>query len=330
MPSIDSGFTSTGVIIGVKPYSTACWMASCSRPSCSSAPGAGEEVEPAARHLRAALGVDRAEQLAELEVVARVGDVGPGADLAQHHVVVLAAGRRTVLDHVGTARWAWRSAASASSAAASAALTCSDSSLVRATRAGRSSPLHRTHLVGQLLLLGPQGLERLHGRPARLVGAQQLVDEGLRLAPGTLAGADQVGVLAEQSQVNHEPRAYLPRGPGSLGYVPLRPGVGGDVEVERLRGGHVRPSTRPRSDPLPTGPAQADGADGGVGAVGVGGTGTTATADDGACARARAAGAGGEPDRRSPAARPRRARTGCPARTRPWCSPAARPWPGCC
>ena len=33
---------------------------------------AGEEVEPAARHLRAALHVDRAEQLAEREVVARL------------------------------------------------------------------------------------------------------------------------------------------------------------------------------------------------------------------------------------------------------------------
>src|SRR5262249_59563634 len=60
-------------------------------------------------------------------------------------------------------------------------------------------------LVRQLLLLGPQRLERLQGRPARLVGPQQIVHKGLRLTPGTLAGLYPIRVVAELSQVNHEP-----------------------------------------------------------------------------------------------------------------------------
>ena len=78
-------------------------MARLSRPSCSSAPTPGQEVEPRAGHLGAALDVDGAEQLAELQVVLRRRSRSSGgvADLSQHDVVVLAAGRRAVLDDVG-------------------------------------------------------------------------------------------------------------------------------------------------------------------------------------------------------------------------------------
>ena len=64
----------------------------------------GEEVEPGAGDLGAALGVDRPEQLAQLDVVAhRLRVVGHGADPLQHDGVVLAArpARRR------RRRWGW-------------------------------------------------------------------------------------------------------------------------------------------------------------------------------------------------------------------------------
>ncbi len=58
-----------------------------------------EEVEPAARHLRAALHVDRVQQLAELEVVARLEvELGHSAVRAEGDEVLLAAGG-DALDH---------------------------------------------------------------------------------------------------------------------------------------------------------------------------------------------------------------------------------------
>ncbi len=58
---------------------------------------AGQEVEAAARHLRAALEVDGAEHLAELDVVARLEvELRLGADGLDHPVVLLAAGGRLV------------------------------------------------------------------------------------------------------------------------------------------------------------------------------------------------------------------------------------------
>ena len=62
---------------------------------------AREEVEAAARDLRAALHVDRAEQLAELEVVARLEvERGGLAVRAQRDEVVFAAGGDAVDDDV--------------------------------------------------------------------------------------------------------------------------------------------------------------------------------------------------------------------------------------
>ena len=61
----------------------------------------GEEVEPRARHLGAALEVDQAERLAKLHMVFRVVD-GPGlTDGVEHHEVVFTAGRDTIDDDVG-------------------------------------------------------------------------------------------------------------------------------------------------------------------------------------------------------------------------------------
>ena len=76
--------TSVGVIIGVKPASTAWAIARLSSAELEPGADAGEEVEPRAADLGAALHVDGAEELAELEVVARLealrGEVAGGAD----------------------------------------------------------------------------------------------------------------------------------------------------------------------------------------------------------------------------------------------------------
>ena len=60
------------------------------------------------------------------------------------------------------------------------------------------------HLLAQRFLLGTQRLEPLGGGTARLVGAQQLVHQLGGLAAHSLAGADPVGVVAKQTQVNHD------------------------------------------------------------------------------------------------------------------------------
>ena len=206
MPSIDSGLTSTGVIIGVNPSSTACWMAELQQRQLQQRADAGEEVEPAARHLRAALHVDRAEQLAELQVVARVVDAPAGRrPRAARRSRPRRRAARPPRPHSAPQTAPRAAPASASVTAASAALTCADNSLVRASSAFALVALGLRHLLAQLLLLGPQRLEcRDRGAPASHRRRSSVVDHGLGLAPGALAGADQVGILSEQPQVNHD------------------------------------------------------------------------------------------------------------------------------
>ena len=206
MPSIDSGLTSTGVIIGVNPSSTACAIAICSSAELQQRADAGQEVEPAARDLRAALDVDRAEQLAELEVVLRLLDVGHGADLAQHDEVVLAAGGRAVLrPGSGTANCAARSAASASVDRRLGRLDLRRQLLGADQQRVALVALRGRHQLAELLLLGPQRLEVGDRGPARLVGARAASSTALsRLATGALARSDQVRIFSQQSQVNHD------------------------------------------------------------------------------------------------------------------------------
>ncbi len=77
--------------------------------------------------------------------------------------------------------------------------------------------LHRRHEGGLLLagrggdalavrlLLGAQLVEAGSCRPAVLVGSQQLVDELDGLATGPLGGADPLGVLTQETEVDHPP-----------------------------------------------------------------------------------------------------------------------------
>ena len=66
-------------------------------------------------------------------------------------------------------------------------------------------------LLAHRLLLGPQALELGEGGAAALVGCEDLVDDPLVLATGTLRGAHPVGVLAQELDVDH--RASLSGAP---------------------------------------------------------------------------------------------------------------------
>ena len=102
MPSIASGLTSAGAMTGVKPGGDGAADRQLGERELQQRAGAGEEVEAGAGDLGAALHVDRAERLADLEVVAHREVVGGHlADGAQRHRVVLTAGRHLVGDDVG-------------------------------------------------------------------------------------------------------------------------------------------------------------------------------------------------------------------------------------
>jgi hypothetical protein len=67
-------------------------------------------------------------------------------------------------------------------------------------------PLLRAGLLHRLrgrLLLGAQVVGALDRLAAGGVGGEQLVDPGLVGSAGSLAGLDEVGVLAHQAQVDH-------------------------------------------------------------------------------------------------------------------------------
>ena len=96
----DLGPTSVGVIIGVKPAVDRLGDRQVEQRQLEQGADAGEEVEPRPADLGAALHVDRAEHLAEREVVTRLealrGEVPRRADGLEDDVVVLAADRHAV------------------------------------------------------------------------------------------------------------------------------------------------------------------------------------------------------------------------------------------
>ena len=101
MPCMISGRTSVGRDERDEPRGERAVEAQVHERELEARADALEEVEARARHLGAALHVDRVEQLAELEVVARLElERRDLADLAQHDEVVLAAGRHAVDDDV--------------------------------------------------------------------------------------------------------------------------------------------------------------------------------------------------------------------------------------
>ena len=147
----------------------------------------GEEVEARATDLGPALGVDRAEDLADLEVIAyREVVLARSTDGLEHDEVVLAADRRPRLHDVRKAQ-----------------LQCVDGGVgirlshlrkLHLRREGRCLrqqcclliALRKRDFLADGLLLVAHRVEAHDGRTAFLVGGQELVDERRVLTPGTL------------------------------------------------------------------------------------------------------------------------------------------------
>ena len=205
MPSIASGFTSAGAMIGVSPCSAACAIARLTSAELQQRADAGEEVEPGAGDLGAALGVDRPSSSPSSRW-SRTGSgvVGHVADLLQHDGVVLAAGRHAVGDDVGDGPVRGRGRPRRPRPA-------------RPRRPGRrrpapwparssASPLLAggpRHLLGDRLLLGAQRVGGGHRRAPPLVRGEQGVDQRRVVAAGALRGADPVGVVRSSLEVDH-------------------------------------------------------------------------------------------------------------------------------
>ena len=132
---------------------------------------AGEEVEPRARDLGAALDVDRAEQLTQLEVVARgeaLGrEVADGAALLEHDVVVLAADRDAVDDQVRHGLEQQVEGGAGVLLGGLGLLHLVGELLGPRQQRGPLLGARLRDVLAQLLLLGPQLLVRGDGRAAR-------------------------------------------------------------------------------------------------------------------------------------------------------------------
>ncbi len=204
MPSIASGFTSAGAIIGVSPCSAALRHREVDQGQLQLGADPGEEVEPGAGDLGPALGVDRPEQLAQLDVVAhRLRVVGHGADPLQHDRVVLAAGRHAVGDHVGDGP------VRGPDGLVGGGLRGLGGPDVVGQPLGPPQQLlpllagGPRHLLGDRLLLGPQRVGGGHGGAAPLVRREQFVHQRRVLAARALRGTDPLRVGPEQSQIDH-------------------------------------------------------------------------------------------------------------------------------
>ena len=173
---------------------------------------AGQVVEARPRHLRAALDVDSAERLSDLEVVADrdalAGEVPDPPVLLEDGEVLLAAARGVRVHEVGD-----REHELVGTGRGLRALGVSGLHLVgEVLGAGQQRGLVLRgglgDLLAQALLLVAQRVEAGAGAAPGLVGGQQLIDEPGVLPAGCLGGAEQVRVVAEQAQVDHERSAY--------------------------------------------------------------------------------------------------------------------------
>ena len=176
---------------------------------------AGQVVEAGARHLGAAVDVDRAEDLAELDVVARLEalgrEVAGGADLLEHDVVVLAAGRRLVGGRVRDRHQA--------GAVGLLGLRLRGLGLLHVGRQRLGAreqrllllALRLRDLLAEGLLLGPQPLELDDRGPAPLVRGQRVVDHGGGQPALGLGGTHEVRVVTEQAGIDHPVRLSAAR-----------------------------------------------------------------------------------------------------------------------
>ena len=236
MPSITCGRTRVGVIIGVKPASIACARAMLRMRQLQPGADAGEEVEPRAGDLRAALHVDGAEPLAEREVVERLealgGEVARLADGGTDDEVVLAARGHAVEDDVAddpdelvelalrrVRRLLQRLDLVAQAGRVRPGLVRLLHQLVRVGVAGLLRLLRAAHERADVLagdvLLGPPGLHVAQRRTAAVVGGEDGVDDRGVLTAGDLRGPDRVRGLPHELDVDHA-ASLSTRGHGPL------------------------------------------------------------------------------------------------------------------
>jgi hypothetical protein len=137
-------------------------------------------------------------------MVLRLGQVGDVADRLEHHEIVLAARRHAILDDVRHRQVGPAQCVVGLGGGGLGRLHLGGQIL--GTREQRCPLITGglRDLLAQRLLLGPDRLEPLNGGPPLLVGTQQVVHRGGGLAAHPLAGTDQVGIFAKQTEVNHD------------------------------------------------------------------------------------------------------------------------------
>jgi hypothetical protein len=172
-------------------------------------PDPGQVVEPRTGDLRAAVGVDRAEELTQLQVVSRLEalrrEVAWAADVGDDPVVVLTADGRVRVDDVGQ-RAQQRVRVGIGPVALGLGRTHVGG---QGLRVGEQHRLLVTSCLRDLaadrLLLGAEDVVRGAGPTTRLVGVQQLVHELDRLTASPLRRTYGFGVFTQESEVDHAP-----------------------------------------------------------------------------------------------------------------------------
>ena len=172
-----------------------------------------EEVEARAAHLRAALDVDRAEQRAELEVVARLEalrrEVAGGSDLLEDHEVVLATGRG-VGCRVGQRLEQRRELLAGRGLVGVGGLDLRAELLGAREERLLLLALRLRDLLAHRLLLAAQRLERGDGRATSLVGGDERVNEGGVLPAAPLRLSEGLGVVSQEPGVDHPVSLSVP------------------------------------------------------------------------------------------------------------------------
>ena len=192
---------------------------------------AGQEVEARARHLGAALEVDRAEHPAELDVVARLEvELRRRADGLEHDVVVLAAGRRLVGREVGDLHQRRAPGLLGLGLGGLGGLHLGREVLGARQQRRLLLALRLRDLLAELLLLGPLGLEGGDRLPPCGVGGQGPVDHLVGQPALGLRGAHPIGVVAQHLRVDHRGRSGpAGHGAGHAARLSARPTVSTSV-----------------------------------------------------------------------------------------------------
>ncbi len=167
----------------------------------------GEVVEPCAADLGTALGVDRTQHLAELEVVARLeafgGEVARGADGVEHDEVFLAALGRIGRGEVGQRLHQLVERLGGLRLRGLGVLDLLAELLRTREQLGLLVALGLRDQLAEVLLLSAYGLEYRDRRPALLVSGNELVDDVSGLAAAALGCSYGVGVFSQDSGVDH-------------------------------------------------------------------------------------------------------------------------------